>query len=231
MNKITKAGILIVLLGVPVLLYIFLKSYGINHYDLKYYFPIDIQTKEIDGKMVDDTIFHKVSDFHFKDQAGHDVSQKNFEGKIYVADFIFTTCGSICPKMTYQMGRVQEMFKNSPDVKIISHTVDPETDSVPVLAQHALKNKAIPDKWYFVTGDKQALYDMGQKQYFVSTLQDTTLPIGEQFIHSDKVILVDKNKYVRGIYNGTDPKEIDRLIIEIKILQHGYELNQTNNHD
>ena len=208
------------------MLYIFLRSYGVNHYDLKYYFPIETQSTQVDGKVVEDTTFHTVSDFHFKDQYGQDVSQKNFENKIYVADFIFTTCSSICPKMTYQMGRVQEMFKNNPDVKIISHTVDPEGDSIPVLAQYALRNKAVKDKWYFVTGDKQALYDMGQKQYFVSTMQDTTLPIEEQFIHSDKLILVDKNKHVRGIYNGTDPKEVDRLIIEIKILLHGYELSK-----
>jgi protein SCO1/2 len=226
MNKLIKAGILIVLLGIPVLLYIFLKTYGVNHYDLKFYFPIENEDGSI--KISNgDTAFRRVSDFHFKDQLGNDVSQKNFEGKIYVADFIFTTCGTICPKMTYQMGRVQEMFKNNHDVKIISHTVDPESDSISVLADYAKRNKAIYGKWYFVTGNKKELYDMGQLQYSVSTMQDVTLPIEDQFIHSDKFILVDKDKHIRGIYDGTDPKEVDRLIVEIKILLHGYELKKT----
>ncbi len=224
MNKLFKAGALILLLAVPVLVYIFLKCFGENHYGLRTFFPIDVEKHIVDGKEVNDTIFHTVPDFKFKDQYGNEVTQKQLDGGVYVADFFFTTCGSICPKMSNQLERVQDMFKDNQHVKIISHTVDPETDSVSVLAAYAKLHNATKDKWYFVTGDKQSLYDLGQKGYFISTLQDTTLPIEDQFIHSEKLILVDKEKHIRGYYNGTDPKEVDKLLLEIKILLHEYEI-------
>ena len=155
---------------------------------------------------------------HFKliSQTGEIVTQKNLAGKIYVADFFFTRCPSICPVMTSELTRVAKVFADNPDIKIISHTVDPEYDTVEVLRDYAAKYNADPDQWYFVTGEKKEIYDLARKGYFIAAKEGDTGPV--DFIHSQRFILVDKEKRIRGYYDGTDKKDVDRLIAEIGVL-------------
>jgi protein SCO1 len=213
-----RTGILLVLLAVPVFLIAFLHKFGENHFHLPTYFPQDVTEKEVDGKMISDTVFHTVPDFKFINYDSDTVTNQVTKNKIYVADFFFTTCPGICPKMSNQLKRVQEAFIDNPDVLILSHTVDPENDTIAQLKAYAEKYKAIKGKWFFLTGEKQKLYDLAQKGYFISALEDDSYTGTDRFIHSDKLILVDKQKHVRGVYNGTDSKEVDRLVMEIKVL-------------
>lgn len=182
--------------------------------------PKELDTKIVDGKQISDTIYHTISDFEFVNQEGKKISEETFEDKIYVCDFIFTNCATICPLMSNQMYRVQEAYTNNPDVMIISHTVDPKRDSVKVLNNYARNHQAKPDKWHFVTGDKEDLYKMGLKNYMVSMDEDEVAPGG--FLHSAAFILVDKQRHIRGIYNGTDEMEVNQLIEDIQILLREY---------
>ena len=215
-KKVLFLGLLIL---VPLLAFLFLKNFGTNHYNLRYYFP----QVDDDGNAVvqnGDTIFEKVPDFKFLAQTGKEISQRDLDGKIYVANFFFTSCQGICKQMSTQMTRVQDKFRNDPSVKIVSYTVDPERDSVEALQQYADMYNANPDKWYFLTGAKKEIYDLAQHGYFlpVQEAPDGTV----DFVHSEKFILVDKDKHVRGIYDGTDEKEVNRLITEIVVLKHAY---------
>ena len=182
--------------------------------------PKELSTKMIDGKQVSDTIYHTISDFEFVNQKGEKISQETFEGKVYVCDFIFTNCPTICPIMSNQMYQVQEAYADNADVMILSHTVDPERDSVDVLNNYAQNHKANSDKWHFVTGDKEDLYKMGLKNYMVSMDENDVAPGG--FLHSAAFILVDKQRRVRGVYNGTDEEEVNQLIEDIKVLLEEY---------
>ncbi len=220
-----RTGVLLLLLVLPVFVYLFLKFFGENHFALPHYFPQDIVEKEVDGKIVNDTIFHEVPAFAFPSSQGNVVSNKTTEGKIYVADFFFTTCPGICPQMSNQLKRVQEAFIDNPEILILSHTVDPDNDSISVLKTYAEKYKVIPNKWFFLRGDKDVTYDLAQKGYFISALEDSNFTDTDRFVHSDKLILVDKQKHIRGYYNGTDEKEVERLILEISILMTEYEDN------
>lgn len=163
-----------------------------------------------------DTVYHSIMAFSFTDQYGRDITNNTVDGKIYVADYFFTTCKSICPIMSTQMERVQEAFKNESRVVILSHTVDPEEDSVSVLMDYATKHKAIKDKWYFLTGNKPALYEQARKSYLLDAEEGNG---GEEdFIHADKFALIDWNKRIRGYYVGTDSAEVAKLIVDIKTL-------------
>ncbi len=220
-----RTGLLLLLLVFPVLVYLFLKFFGQNKYTLPRYFPQDIVEKEVNGKTVSDTVFHKVPDFSFPSSTGEVITQEVVKDKIYIADFFFTTCPGICPQMSTQLKRVQEAFIDDPNILILSHTVDPETDTKEVLDAYAKKYKAIPGKWYFMTGEKNTIYDLAQKGYFISALEDSSFSDADRFVHSDKLILVDKDRQIRGYYNGTDEKDVDRLILEISVLLDGYGKN------
>lgn len=167
-----------------------------------------------------DTLYHKVGDFKFYDQTGKEITQKNLEGKIYVTDFFFTTCKSICPVMTTQMQRVYERYKNNKDVKILSHTVDPETDSIPVMATYAKIHKAEGDKWHFLTGKKEELYKIARTGYLLDAEEGDGGP--DDFIHTPNFALIDKEKHIRGYYDGTDSNEVSRLLVDIEILLASY---------
>jgi len=168
------------------------------------------------GKFSVDTIHHAIQNFSFINQEGKIVTQNNFKGKIYVTDFFFTTCQSICPIMTTQMERVVKAYKNSPEVLFLSHTVYPENDSVSVLSEYAKKLNADASRWYFVTGNKKELYDMARKSYFLSS--DSGDGGKDDFVHTQLFALVDKNSHIRGVYDGTNPNEVDQLIADIGIL-------------
>jgi protein SCO1 len=170
-----------------------------------------------------DTIYHTIADFKFVDQDSNTVTNKTFEGKVYVADFFFTSCPTICPVMKSQMLRVYEKFNNNDEVMILSHTIDPEHDTIPLLKSYAERLGVSAPKWRFVTGTQDELYDIGQGSYMVATAEDKLEPGG--FIHSGAFILVDKNRMVRGIYDGTKEDQVDQLINDIPVLLQEYQNN------
>ncbi len=169
---------------------------------------------EENGKLVPDTIYPKIPAFSFTNQDGKTVTEKTFDG-IYVADFFFTTCPTICPKMKAELLRVYEAFKNEQRVKILSHTIDPDYDTVEVLHEYASRLQVTSDKWNFVTGDKDSIYGMAD-YYMVSAEEAPNEPGG--YVHSGALILIDQNKFIRGMYDGTKPEEVDQLIKDIPLL-------------
>jgi protein SCO1/2 len=215
--------ILGLLLVVPVLVFLMLKGFGKNHYTLRYYFP---QVTDEGEALIQkgDTVFQKVPDFRLISQEGKTVSQRDFNNSVYVANFFFTSCQGICKKMSSQMTRVQDKFRKDPSVKIISYTVDPDRDSVDALQQYAAMFNADPKKWYFLTGPKQEIYQLAKNGYLLPVQESNNGTI--DFVHSEKFILVDRDKYVRGIYDGTSQKDVDRLLTEIEVLQHSYKENE-----
>jgi protein SCO1/2 len=160
---------------------------------------------------------HQIPAFSFTDQDGKTVTEKTVEGKIYVADFIFTRCGSICPRMTNNMGLLQEKFKNNDQVLLLSHSVTPALDSVPVLKKYAEAKGVISGKWHLLTGKEEEIYALAKKQYFAG---DTIgyYQTGNEFLHTENFILVDKLRRIRGVYNGTLPLEMERLEDDINTL-------------
>jgi protein SCO1/2 len=168
------------------------------------------------GGMRIDTIFHSIPDFSFTNQNGQTFTQEGVEGKVYVCDYFFTTCPSICPIMTKQMDRIYDAWEDNPDVMILSHTVDPETDTPAQLKEYASKYNPDPSKWFFLTGEKEDLYTLARKGY----LLDAAESFGgeEDFIHTQNFALIDKNRRIRGFYDGTDEKEVDQLITDISYL-------------
>jgi protein SCO1/2 len=160
---------------------------------------------------------HRIPAFSFTDQDGQTVTEKTVEGKIYVADFMFTRCGSICPKMTANMGLIQEKFKNNGDVILLSHSVTPGTDSVPVLKSYAEEKGVISGKWHLLTGKEEEIYALAKKQYYAG---DTIgyYQTGNEFLHTENFILVDRHRRIRGVYNGTLALEMDRLAEDINTL-------------
>ena len=170
-------------------------------------------TKVVDGKPVTDSTYQAIPDFAFVSQYGDTVTAKTLDNKIYVADFFFTTCPTICPKMKVQLKRVYERFKGNPDVMMLSHTIDPAHDSVPVLKEFSENLGVTGKQWLFVTGDREKIYDIGQNNYMVTAQADSTAPGG--VVHSGAFILVDKAKHVRGIYDGTTEAGVNKLMADI----------------
>ena len=171
-----------------------------------------------------DTVYHTIPAFSFIDQDGKTVTEKDFKDVIYVTDFFFTTCRSICPIMSTQMEKVAQKFKDNDKVKILSHTVDPETDSVPQLKNYATQHHADSKQWIFVTGDKKALYDIARNGYLLDAHQGDGGP--NDFIHTQNFALIDKDKRIRGYYDGTNTKEVNQLIKDIDLLLAEYEYKE-----
>lgn len=163
-----------------------------------------------------DTVYPAIGNFSFLDQDSQIVTNSTFSGKIYVADFIFLSCPSICPKMNNEMIKVYEEFKNNDTVLFLSHTIDPERDSIKRLKLFSETIKVKSNKWHFVTGEKNIIYEMAEKSYFSNAYKDSTVEGG--FVHSGGLLLVDKNRHIRGVYDGTDDVETARLIKDIRIL-------------
>ncbi|MEP1489614.1 MAG: SCO family protein [Algibacter sp.] len=161
---------------------------------------------------------HKIPNFSFINQNGEIITNKTYEGKIYIADFFFTSCLGICPKLTKSMSSLQEIYKNEDDIMMLSHTVMPWRDSVSLLKSYAVKNNVEDKKWNLVTGNKDALYDIARTGYFAD--EDFTKTKDEsEFIHTENFILVDKKGFIRGVYNGTLTVDVARLERHIKILK------------
>ncbi|HTD98037.1 MAG TPA: SCO family protein [Mucilaginibacter sp.] len=172
-------------------------------------------TKTVDGKTVTDTIYSTIAKFKTVNQYGDSISNKSLDGEIYVADFFFTTCPSICPIMHRNMLNVYNAFKGKGDIKIISYTIDPKHDSVPVLKKYADKLGVSGNTWWFLQGKKEEIYKLSESYLVRKPEEDAK----EQFIHDGSFLLVDKQKRVRGSYDGTDPKQVDQMIADIKELQ------------
>ncbi len=175
----------------------------------------------VNPELVDSTVqyiskYHAIADFSFINQNGKIITQKDYEGKIYVADFFFTTCGSICPKMTTNLVEIQKAFINNPKVMLLSHTVFPETDSVAVLKEYAIKNGVIDSKWNLVTGDKKQIYSMARMSYLAVKLGKPEELY--DMVHTENFVLVDSKRRVRGFYDGTKKEDIERLIEDINFL-------------
>ncbi len=161
---------------------------------------------------------HRIAPFSLTNQDGRVITNKNLEGSIYVADFFFTTCPSICPILAKNMFAIQEEFKNDDSVKLISHTVMPWVDSVEVLKEYATNKGVISNKWHLLTGDRDEIYDLARTSYFAD--EDFVKTKDEsEFIHTENVLLIDKKGRIRGVYNGTLALETKRLIRHIETLK------------
>lgn len=173
--------------------------------------------KKVGGVDNKDTIYHTIQSFKFINQYNDTITEQTTQGKIYVTDFFFTTCQSICPKMTNELVNVQTAFKDDSDVLILSHTVNPMHDTVEVMNGYAQTYGAIKNKWHFLTGNKKEIYDIAFKSYLVNALEDDGSPEG--FLHSELFLLIDKEKRIRGLYDGTDSVAVVKLISDIKLLK------------
>lgn len=175
---------------------------------------------------LNDTTYHRVPAFSFVNQHGEITDTTTVEGKIYVSEFFFTTCHSICPIMNTNLIEVYKSFKDDKDVLILSHTVDPETDSVVVLKQYADAHGVNDKRWLFVTGNKPELYNIARKGYLLDASEGNG---GEDdFVHTQNFALIDKSRNIRGFYDGTDSIEVQRLIKDIKLLKEEYAYQARN---
>lgn len=169
-------------------------------------------------EMNNESEFHQIRPFKLINQENQSFTEKDIDGKICVADFFFTTCPGICLKMTNSMADIQKKFINDNEILLLSHSVTPENDSVPVLKQYAKDKKVSFERWKLLTGTKNEIYDLGRKYYFVE--EDEGVKKGnEVFLHTENFILIDKQRHIRGIYNGLDPNSMQNLIRDIKILK------------
>lgn len=183
------------------------------------------QPSMVNYELVDSTLqhkkkFHKIAPFSLTNQNGLTITEKDYMNKIYVADFFFTTCPSICPKMTENMGLIQENIKTDNQVLLLSFSVTPEIDSVQQLKRYAIQKGVIDSKWNLLTGDKKEIYELARKSYLAVKSNGDG---GEHdMIHTENFILVDPEKRIRGFYDGTDTNAMDELLSDIKVLQMEY---------
>jgi protein SCO1/2 len=184
---------------------------------LPVYNPTDVNPRLVDDSVKHISKDHKVANFKLINQNGKTITEDDFKDKIYVADFFFTRCQTICPVMAVNMRDLQEYFKNDDEIKFLSHSVTPIMDSVPMLRVYATKKGAIDGKWEITTGDKKHIYDLARKSYFA--VLDEGDGGDQDFIHTEQFILVDKKKQIRGFYDGTDKNEMKRIIKDIEILK------------
>lgn len=162
-----------------------------------------------------DSLYHSIPDYVFINEQGDTITQKITEGKVYVSDFFFSTCPTICPIMKSQMLRVYEKYADNDDFIILSHSINPRYDTPEVLKSYKEKLGVDSPKWQFLTGTETNVYDLAQNHYLTSALEDSTAIEEGGFIHSGAFVLVDKNKHIRGIYDGTKEKEVDKLLNDI----------------
>jgi len=188
---------------------------------LQVFQPSDVNPELVDADMQRTAKAHRIADFKLVDQTGDTITNADFEDKIYVADFFFTTCPSICPKMTANLTELSKFYSQDEDIMFLSHSVTPQIDSVPVLAEYGVKNGADPKKWKLTTGSKKHIYELARRSYFAVTTEGDG---GESdFIHTENFILVDKERKIRGFYDGTSKDDMERLKEDIEILRYEYE--------
>lgn len=219
-NRFLKTGILLIVLGVPVFVFLFLKFFGENKFDLPHYFPeLDAsgEVKVSNG----DTIFIKAPEFSLTSQDSLEVQYKS--GGISVISFFFSRCGTVCPITNKNLLRVAETFKTNDLVRLYSLTVDPVYDKPNILKKYAQELGSTYPNWNFLTGDKRYIYDLAIKGFKLpvsdaSDYDKNIVDIDQTFIHSDKLLLIVREGHIRGIYEGTNKSDIERLVVEIKVL-------------
>ena len=184
------------------------------------------QPNMVNAELVDSTLqhvkkYHRIADFSLLNQNGDTITQENYRNKIYVADFFFTTCPTICPIMTANLVEVQAALANDSEVLLLSHSVTPEIDSVAQLKKYAIEKGVNDAKWNLVTGDKKQIYELARKSYLAVQEDGDGGPF--DMIHTENFILVDKQRRIRGFYDGTKEEEMDRLLLDIVILKNSEE--------
>jgi protein SCO1/2 len=187
---------------------------------LPVYQPADFNPELVDPELSHVKKYHTIADFSLVNQNGEAISQDDYNGKIYVADFFFTTCLTICPIMTDNMGYLQSQILEDPEVMLLSHSVTPEIDSVPQLKKYALEKGVVDAKWNLVTGDKKQIYKLARTSYLAVKTDGDGGPF--DMIHTENFILVDKEKRIRGTYDGTKKEEMERLLEDLEILKRSY---------
>jgi len=195
--------------------------------------PLPIyQPSQVNAEMVDSTIqyqkkYHKIADFSLINQNGKTITQEDYKDKIYVADFFFTTCQTICPIMTDNMYEIQKKIITDDEVMLLSHTVTPEIDTVAQLKRYAKEKGVNASKWNLVTGDKKQIYELARKSYLAVKDNGNGGPF--DMIHTENFMLIDKERQIRGFYDGTNPEDIERLLKDIKKLKNIGKLNWFQN--
>ena len=212
---ITVGFILIFSAAAVYMFYVILKPIEV----LPIYQPAEVNEKLVDSSIIHVAKYHKISDFKLTNQNGKEITQANYKDKIYVADFFFTTCQDICPVMTKNMYQLQEELKNDNEILLLSHTVIPEVDTVEQLKEYAIENNVDDSKWNLVTGDKKQIYELARKSYLA--VEDSNFNEFDM-IHTENFMLIDKEKQIRGFYDGTNSEEINRLLKDIEILKQSY---------
>lgn len=208
----------IISIGVLFIIFVFIGYYLLSPTKkLPIYNPADVNPKLVDASVKHIRSNHHIADFQLINQNGDMITQQNYKDKIYVADFFFTRCQTICPIMSTNMGDLQEYYKNDPSVMLLSHSVTPVIDSISVLRAYADKRKILDSKWNLVTGDKKHIYELARKSYFA--VLDEGDGGAQDFIHTEQFILVDQKRQIRGFYDGTSKDEIQRIIKDIAILK------------
>ncbi|MEY3236675.1 MAG: hypothetical protein RI883_776 [Bacteroidota bacterium] len=182
--------------------------------------PVDLNEEMVDPELLRIGNGHTIGNFAFKDQNNKTITQDEVKGKVFVAEYFFTTCGTICPKMNQQMQRVQKAFKGNGNVKILSFTVDAKVDTVEQMKRYAIEHQADDNQWHFLTGKQEDLYALARKSFFVlkPSEAENQGDVGSDFIHTNNFVLVDKKMRIRGYYDGTSIKEVDKLIHDIEHL-------------
>jgi protein SCO1/2 len=206
----------------PILAIVILISFGCSNVketeNLQSNFVLPIfGEKKLANATGTDTIYHSIPSFELTNQFGEKVNENTLQNKIYVADFFFATCQSICPKMNRQMKRIQDSLKTDSKVLLLSHTVNPIHDTVEVLTEYGAKYGAIKNKWHLLTGAKKSIYDLAKIGYLINAVEDDGSEEG--FIHSEYILLIDTQKRIRGFYDGTDSIVVNQLIKDIKLLE------------
>ena len=187
---------------------------------LKIYNPADVNPRLVDFSMKHITKDHRIADFELTNQNGQKITNKNYKDKIYVADFFFTRCQTICINMAYNMGELQNLYKKDTDIMFLSHSVTPEIDSVTVLKEYADRKGVIDGKWNITTGAKKHIYELARKSYFA--VLDEGNGDENDFIHTEQFVLVDKEKRIRGYYDGTEKEDMEKLKKDIVLLKEEY---------
>ncbi|RCS26252.1 SCO family protein [Polaribacter sp. WD7] len=187
---------------------------------LKVFNPVDVNPRLVDESMFHIQKNHKIADFELINQNGKVITNSNYKNKIYIADFFFTRCQTICIAMAYNMSELQEFYKDDDDIMFLSHSVTPVMDSVPVLKEYAKRKGVIDKKWNVTTGSKKHIYELARKSYFAVLDEGDG---GEQdFIHTEQFVLVDKERRIRGYYDGTDIEDMEKLKNDIVLLKEEY---------
>ncbi|CAZ96021.1 SCO family protein [Zobellia galactanivorans] len=211
----------LVLLGISsIIIYLFYNALQPAK-TLTIYQPTMVNPELVDSTLQYKRKYHTIADFSLTNQNGETITQEDYADKIYIADFFFTTCPTICPIMTKNMASIQERIKNFDDVLLLSHSVTPQIDSVAQLKKYAIEKGVDDAKWNLVTGDKKQIYELARKSYLAVKDDGDGGPF--DMIHTENFILVDKKKRIRGFYDGTNPEEIEKLMGDLEILRASYE--------